>query len=76
MPKRTKKQRKRAKIEHARRMRQAAATGPKCPACGRKTTPQPDGLFACPGCLYITDDPDEGGDYYNDPTKRIEKHGW
>jgi hypothetical protein len=70
----TKKERKRRKIEHARRQRQAAQTEPRCPICGRETVQLADGRRQClaVACGLITDDdPDEGGDYGNDPTRRM-----
>lgn len=47
----------------------------RCPRCGRKQPRLgPDALYHCPaGCGTFDDDPDEGGSYYNDPSKRLEK---
>lgn len=47
----------------------------KCPKCGRK---QPhlgsDAIYWCPNCrMQFDDDPDEGGDYSNNPTRRAER---
>jgi ribosomal protein L37AE/L43A len=48
---------------------------PPCPRCGRKKTVPHDGdCWYCPGCQSVFDnDPDEGGDYFQDPTKRIQR---
>ena len=48
-----------------------------CPKCGRR---QPfthdDAEYYCPTCgMSFDNDPDEGGDYFNDPTKRLDKRG-
>jgi ribosomal protein L37AE/L43A len=50
----------------------------KCVQCGRRKTVQQVGsegsIFKCTGCGAMFDtSPDEGGSYYTDPTKRIEK---
>lgn len=47
---------------------------PRCPRCDGKGIPTPGGLFKCSKCGGLYDDDfSEGGDYYDDPTKRIEK---
>lgn len=48
----------------------------KCPKCGRKQDyTGPDALYYCKHCrAYHDDDPDEGGDFSNNPTRRIERH--
>lgn len=41
----------------------------KCPVCGKRL----NSAMTCTNCRTMYDsDPDEGGDYYRDPTKRIE----
>jgi ribosomal protein L37AE/L43A len=47
----------------------------KCPGCGRS---QPmrgrDAIYYCEDCkCQFDDDPDEGGDYFADPAKRLDK---
>lgn len=47
----------------------------RCPFCGRwkSVRPQADTFF-CTRCFkHFDNDPDEGGDYATDPTKRIER---
>ena len=48
---------------------------PKCPKCGRrgKRDNQTDeDLFWCKWCrMLYDDDPDDGGDFRNDPTRRV-----
>ncbi len=47
---------------------------PCCPKCGERATHGGDGHYYCRGCrLFYDDDPGEGGDYANDPTKRLER---
>lgn len=45
-----------------------------CPRCGRKQPMQgPDTIYSCAGCRATFDgDPGEGGDWWSDPTKRLE----
>ncbi len=48
---------------------------PSCPKCGKNSCVYEDGErnFFCTVCkVSFDDDPDEGGDYSNDPTRRIE----
>lgn len=43
-----------------------------CPKCGRKQSYRTaDALYFCCGRQF-DDSPDEGGDYFSDPTKRLE----
>lgn len=47
-----------------------------CPKCGRKqkSTGGKDALYWCNHCKgYFDNDPDEGGTYCDDPSKRIER---
>lgn len=46
-----------------------------CPFCGnRRGIARIADTLKCPKCMMLFDSaPGEGGDYYNDPTKRIEK---
>ena len=61
MPKHNKKKRKTPK-----------RTGPKCPKCGRRAPNGEGDTFWCDHCLMMfDDDPDEGGDYGTDPTRRM-----
>jgi ribosomal protein L37AE/L43A len=48
---------------------------PPCPRCKRKNAERLEGGFLrCRACgAFFDDDPDEGGDYCADPTKRIER---
>lgn len=51
---------------------------PTCPQCGhrhRNEVSQPEErLWYCHRCRMMFDDtPDEGGDFFTDPTKRIER---
>ena len=49
-------------------------TFPRCPKCGAWPTSVSDGLWWCPECeMGFDDDPGEGGDHSDDPTKRIER---
>ena len=45
----------------------------RCPRCNRRQKRQgPDTLYWCEVCrCQFDDDPDEGGDYCTDPTRRI-----
>lgn len=45
----------------------------RCPVCkSKKFTARSDGLFLCTGCGKLYDgDPNEGGDYFADPSKRM-----
>lgn len=46
----------------------------RCPRCQRKQQQTPQGLYFCEVCrMQFDDDPDEGGSYWNDPAKRLEK---
>lgn len=47
----------------------------RCPGCGKKfPVTGPDGLYWCSACgCYFDADPDEGGDFHNDPTRRAER---
>ncbi len=48
---------------------------PPCPKCGKLDRVYEDGErnWFCTACKWsFDDDPDEGGDYSNDPTRRIE----
>lgn len=48
----------------------------KCPFCGRKKAVVRHNAheFFCTGCFrHFDDDPDEGGDYFDDPAKRLER---
>lgn len=47
----------------------------QCPKCRkRQTTDYRDGGYYCHNCrMEFDDDSDEGGTYYNDPTRRIER---
>lgn len=46
-----------------------------CPGCGRSQPFQtPDSLYWCDVCqCQFDDDSDEGGDYFTDPTKRLDR---
>ena len=48
---------------------------PRCPQCGRvRAVKEFFDMFRCSSCgAEFDDDPDEGGDYLSDPTKRIER---
>jgi hypothetical protein len=49
---------------------------PDCPRCktNRHAVPNGDRQWFCHGCKGLFDDePDEGGTYYSDPSKRLEK---
>lgn len=44
----------------------------KCPRCGRTCVPQ-GGYLWCTHCKALFDeDENEGGDYFTDPTRRLE----
>lgn len=47
----------------------------RCPGCGRPQAHRGNGaIYYCPHCKgQFDDDPDEGGSYYNDPSKRLDK---
>ena len=45
---------------------------PKCPVCGRSGKPCGPDLFICKFGHRFDNDPDEGGTYHSDPTRRIE----
>ena len=51
-------------------------TPTKCPWCGRiKAVKAIADVFYCTHCRkHFDDEPDEGGDYYSDPSKWIEQH--
>ena len=45
-----------------------------CPKCGKPSTPNAQGpkVVHCKSCGgFVSVDPDEGGDYYTDPAKRM-----
>lgn len=70
MPQRKKPQRKRPAAPTSK--------GPQvaCPKCGRRQPPvgTPDAWYWCRWCRgYFDNDPDEGGDFANDPTRRAEQ---
>jgi hypothetical protein len=48
----------------------------KCPYCGRIKCVSPtdrENVHFCGHCkVYFDDDPEEGGDYYTDPSRRME----
>ena len=49
---------------------------PKCPACGHRGKPQgvSGDLFFCEYCgMHYDSEPDEGGDYHADPSRRMER---
>ena len=49
---------------------------PQCPWCGRRNQIYPHGEreYWCRRCNRVfDDDPDEGGDYYSDPSRRMER---
>jgi ribosomal protein L37AE/L43A len=48
---------------------------PACPGCASTSVEQHDGdFYFCVKCQNLFDaNPGEGGDYYTDPTKRLEK---
>lgn len=47
----------------------------KCPRCKRpQRLRTPDALYKCDGCGGLFDgEASEGGDYYSDPSRRLEK---
>lgn len=48
---------------------------PKCPACGHRGKPQgvTKEVFWCDYCGGLYDnEPEEGGDFYTDPSRRLE----
>lgn len=47
----------------------------RCPWCGRRKSVHDEGeTFYCTACSRRFDsDPNEGGDYYADPSKRLEQ---
>ena len=50
------------------------ATKARCPRCNVPVAGNGSGFYRCPKCLgTFDDDPDEGGDYSTDPSKRIER---
>jgi tRNA(Ile2) C34 agmatinyltransferase TiaS len=58
-----------ASMAEKTRKKQAA-----CPACGGLAEDNGSGFFRCPKCLGVfDDDPDEGGDYSTDPSRRLER---
>ena len=63
--------------KHNNRMKKRQApkrTGPKCPKCGRRAPNSEGSVFWCEQCNAMYDnDPDEGGDYCTDPTKRVQR---
>ena len=47
-------------------------TGPKCPKCGRRSVGGRGDLHFCDHCQMMFDnEPDEGGDYGNNPERRM-----
>lgn len=46
----------------------------RCPGCNRSQPMRgPDSLYWCTRCsAMFDDDPDEGGDFYDDPVKSVE----
>lgn len=46
-----------------------------CPKCGRRQDFNgAHAIYWCPSCrMQFDDDPDEGGSFYADPAKRLEK---
>lgn len=44
----------------------------KCPVCGRKGKPLGE-LFRCELGHTFDSDPDEGGSYHSDPSRRLER---
>ena len=48
---------------------------PRCPLCGRRKSVERVGeLFKCPcSDAFFDSAPNEGGDHFDDPTKRIER---
>lgn len=57
-----------------RKQTQPPRTGPRCPACNRRTLDTgPSDLYWCDHCRASFDlSGDDGGDYFDDPTKRLE----
>lgn len=49
--------------------------GMRCPWCGRRKSVVAEGeTFYCTACSRRFDsDPNEGGDYFSDPSKRLER---
>lgn len=48
----------------------------RCPRCGvkQKRKDDPDAVYYCSRCRGMFDnDPDEGGDYHADPSRRMER---
>lgn len=44
----------------------------QCPKCRHKIKDTGVGIYYCPKCrMQFDDDPDEGGDYGNDPRRRL-----
>lgn len=47
-------------------------TGPQCPKCNRRAPNNEGDTFWCDHCSMMFDnDPDEGGDFCTDPTRRM-----
>lgn len=45
----------------------------KCPVCGRSGAPMSGGLFRCSLGHLFDSEPNEGGDYDRDPSRRLER---
>ena len=55
-------------------MKKKATTTKPCPRCGKATTPHDRDMWWCEACRALWDnDPDEGGDYSSDPSRRLER---
>ena len=52
-------------------------SGPRCIQCGsRKAVEKLVDTYHCTRCgAWFDDDPDEGGDFWADPSKRMERRG-
>ena len=55
-------------------MSKTAAKLPDCPSCAsnKAVYEEPTGYWCTTCQKAFDDDPDEGGDYYTDPTRRLE----
>lgn len=55
--------------------KKATTAMPKCVGCGRrKSVRRVSDFYRCTMCgVWFDGDPDEGGDYHADPSKRMEK---
>ena len=45
----------------------------KCPLCKQQGKPISDGTYQCQNGHVFDDDPNEGGDVFTDPTKRLRR---